>query len=68
MAKGAVDEEQGWDPAWTGLDTSAPRDVIIEAQMPGVDEGPAKRAAETADGEPAAAEKKGKGKENGETP
>ncbi|KFY71976.1 hypothetical protein V499_07871 [Pseudogymnoascus sp. VKM F-103] len=68
MAKGAVDEEQGWDPAWTGLDTSAPRDVIKEAQMPGVDNGPAKRAGETADSEPAATEKKGKGKENGETP
>ncbi|OBT79354.1 hypothetical protein VF21_01916 [Pseudogymnoascus sp. 05NY08] len=68
MAKGAVDEEQGWDPAWTGLDTSAPRDVIKEAQMPGVDSGPAKRAVETAGGNPAAAEKKGKGKENGGTP
>ncbi|KFX97036.1 hypothetical protein V490_03021 [Pseudogymnoascus sp. VKM F-3557] len=65
LAKGAVDEEQGWDPAWTGLDTSAPRDVIVQAQMPGVDEGPAKRAAEAADGEPAEADKKGKGKENG---
>ncbi|OBT87202.1 hypothetical protein VE02_04739 [Pseudogymnoascus sp. 03VT05] len=68
MTKGAVDEEQGWDPAWTGLDTSAPRDVIKEAQMPGVDKGPAKRAVETDDGKPAAAEKKGKGKENGGTP
>ncbi|KFY23592.1 hypothetical protein V493_05774 [Pseudogymnoascus sp. VKM F-4281 (FW-2241)] len=63
LAKGAVDEEQGWDPAWTGLDTSAPRDVIMEAQMPGVDEGPAKRAVEAADDKPAAAERKGKGKE-----
>ncbi|KFZ24319.1 hypothetical protein V502_01214 [Pseudogymnoascus sp. VKM F-4520 (FW-2644)] len=66
LVKGAVDREQGWDPAWAGLDTSAPRDVIMEAQMPGVDKGPAKRAAEATDGKPAAAEKKGKGKENEE--
>ena len=63
LAKGAVDVEQGWDPAWTGLDTSAPRDVIMEAQMPGVDEGPAKRAVEATGDKPAAAEMKGKGKE-----
>lgn len=68
LAKGAVDEEQGWDPAWTGLDKSAPRDVIMEAQMPGVDKGPAKRAVGKTDSKPAAVEKKGKGKENRETP
>lgn len=68
LAKGAVDKEQGWDPAWTGLDKSAPRDVIMEAQMPGVDKGPAKRAVEVTDSKPAAVDRKGKGKENGETP
>lgn len=69
LAKGAVDEEQGWDPAWTGLDTSAPRDVIVEAQMPGADEGPVKRAIEESPNpKPATAEGKGKGKETGETP
>ncbi|KFY10946.1 hypothetical protein V492_04764 [Pseudogymnoascus sp. VKM F-4246] len=68
LAKGAVDEEQGWDPAWTGLDASAPRDVIVEAKMPGADKGPAKRAEAIADGKPAAEKTKGKGKENGGTP
>jgi hypothetical protein len=33
--KGAVDESQGWDKTWTGLDSSAPKDVISDRNLPG---------------------------------
>lgn len=33
--KGAVDASQGWDKAWTGLDLSAPKDVISDRDRPG---------------------------------
>lgn len=41
--KGAVDERQGWDEDWKGLDSSGPTAVITEAKMPGVADGPAAR-------------------------
>jgi hypothetical protein len=34
-AKGAVDERQGWDKTWVGLDLSAPEDVITDKGLPG---------------------------------
>ncbi|RDW91378.1 hypothetical protein BP5796_02543 [Coleophoma crateriformis] len=36
--KGAVDEAQGWDSSWNGLDDSGPRDVISEKLLPGADD------------------------------
>ncbi|KAL2073626.1 hypothetical protein VTL71DRAFT_10952 [Oculimacula yallundae] len=36
--KGAVDESQGWDQGWSGLDNSAPRDVISDQKLPGGDD------------------------------
>ena len=36
--KGAVDESQGWDNTWTGLDSSAPKDVISDRHLPGTDD------------------------------
>jgi len=33
--QGAVDESQGWDESWMGLDVSGPRDVISARDMPG---------------------------------
>lgn len=33
--KGAMDESQGWDNRWTGLDVSGPKDVISDREMPG---------------------------------
>lgn len=36
--KGAVDESQGWDKAWIGLDHSAPKDVISDRELPGTDD------------------------------
>ena len=36
--KGAADESQGWDKTWTGLDSSAPKDVISDRDLPGADE------------------------------
>jgi hypothetical protein len=35
--KGAVDEFQGWDKTWIGLDHSAPKDVISDRDLPGAD-------------------------------
>lgn len=35
--KGAVDEAQGWDEKWTGLDRSGPEDVISKKKLPGLD-------------------------------
>ncbi|KAK2625309.1 hypothetical protein QTJ16_005678 [Diplocarpon rosae] len=35
--KGAVDESQGWDQRWAGLDHSGPTDVISEQKLPGMD-------------------------------
>ncbi|TVY64305.1 Meiotically up-regulated protein [Lachnellula suecica] len=36
--KGAVDESQGWDSKWTGLDDSGPKDVISNREQPGFDD------------------------------
>jgi hypothetical protein len=36
--KGAVDESQGWDNRWTGLDGSGPKDVISNHNLPGVED------------------------------
>ncbi|KAG4417715.1 hypothetical protein IFR04_009154 [Cadophora malorum] len=36
--KGAVDESQGWDQGWSGLDNSAPKDVISDQKLPGGDD------------------------------
>jgi len=33
--KGAVDESQGWDKSWAGLDYSGPKDAISETKLPG---------------------------------
>jgi hypothetical protein len=35
--KGAVDEAQGWDDKWAGLDRSGPEDVISNRKLPGLD-------------------------------
>ena len=35
QTKGAVDEAQGWDERWTGLDGSGPKDVISNRELPG---------------------------------
>ena len=35
QTKGAVDESQGWDQSWAGLDTSGPKDVISDKKAPG---------------------------------
>ena len=35
--KGAVDESQGWDQSWIGLDDSGPKDVISSKHRPGLD-------------------------------
>lgn len=34
--KGAVDESQGWDKGWSGLDDSGPKDVISNRELPGM--------------------------------
>jgi hypothetical protein len=34
--KGAVDEAQGWDPRWTGLDGSGPKSVASDQKLPGM--------------------------------
>jgi len=34
--KGAVDEAQGWDPRWTGLDGSGPKSVTSGQKLPGM--------------------------------
>lgn len=34
--KGAVDESQGWDSGWAGLDDSGPKDVISNREQPGL--------------------------------
>lgn len=34
---GAVDENKGWDQGWSGLDNSAPKDVISDQKLPGGD-------------------------------
>ncbi|KAG0652441.1 Meiotically up-regulated 65 [Hyphodiscus hymeniophilus] len=36
--KGAADASQGWDKTWTGLDSSAPKDVISDRDLPGTDD------------------------------
>jgi hypothetical protein len=36
--KGAVDESQGWDQSWTGLDDSGPKDVVSDKKLSGTDE------------------------------
>ena len=36
--RGAVDASQRWDKAWTGLDDSAPKDVISDRDRPGTDD------------------------------
>lgn len=35
LTVGAVDESKGWDLTWTGLDNSAPKDVITDDKLPG---------------------------------
>jgi hypothetical protein len=57
--KGAVDESQGWDKGWSGLDNSGPKDVISDPELPGLTE------SRTVDGNGtaiASSDKKGKGK------
>jgi hypothetical protein len=34
--KGAVDESQGWDSGWAGLDDSGPKDVVSQREQPGL--------------------------------
>lgn len=36
--KGAVDESQGWDKSWRGIDDSGPKDVISNRELPGIAE------------------------------
>ncbi|KAI9054096.1 hypothetical protein LZ554_001267 [Drepanopeziza brunnea f. sp. 'monogermtubi'] len=37
LTRGAVDDRQGWDHRWAGIDSSGPRDVISEKKIPGTD-------------------------------
>jgi len=38
ITKGAVDEKQGWDNRWQGLDDSGPKDVISGKKLPGTND------------------------------
>jgi hypothetical protein len=38
QTKGAVDESQGWDKSWAGIDHSGPKDVISDKKVPGMEE------------------------------
>jgi hypothetical protein len=57
--KGAVDESQGWDKSWSGLDDSGPKDVISERNLPGLQ----RFATPPESTGPRGSEDKGKGKE-----
>ena len=37
QTQGAMDESQGWDESWKGLDASGPKDVISDREIPGAD-------------------------------
>lgn len=60
--KGAVDESQGWDKTWIGLDHSAPKDVISDRDIPGTDDCKKGEGNGTAISDTKKDEDKGKGK------
>lgn len=37
QTKGALDESQGWDKSWAGLDRSGPKDVTLDKKVAGTD-------------------------------